>query len=102
MTGIILCGGQSTRMGSDKGLLKLQSLQQLQSLNLTGTNVTVKGVLQLKGLKQLKHLYLYQTAVGSADWVLLHQSFPAAQLDSGKYTVPALASDTTLVTAPKK
>ncbi|MEJ8816473.1 c-type cytochrome domain-containing protein [Lacibacter sp. H407] len=87
---------------TDKGLLKLQSLQQLQSLNLTGTKVTAQGVMQLKGLKKLKHLYLYQTAVGSADWVLLHQSFPAAQLDSGKYTVPALASDTTLVTAPKK
>jgi molybdopterin-guanine dinucleotide biosynthesis protein A len=25
MTGIILCGGQSTRMGSDKGLLKLEA-----------------------------------------------------------------------------
>lgn len=87
---------------TDKGLLKLQSLQQLQSLNLTGTNVTAKGVVQLKRLKQLKHLYLYQTSVGSADWMLLHQTFPAAQLDSGKYNVPILASDTTLVTAPKK
>ena len=87
---------------TDKGLLKLQSLQQLQSLNLTGTKVTAQGVVQLKGLKKLKHLYLYQTAVGSADWVLLHRSFPNAQLDSGKYTVPPLASDTTLVTAPKK
>lgn len=87
---------------SDKGLLKLQSLQELQSLNLTGTKVTAQGVVQLKVLKKLKHLYLYQTAVGSADWVLLHQSFPAAQLDSGKYTVPTLASDTTLITAPQK
>src|SRR5258705_6413479 len=25
MTGVVLCGGQSTRMGADKGLLKLQA-----------------------------------------------------------------------------
>jgi uncharacterized membrane protein/mono/diheme cytochrome c family protein len=87
---------------TDNGLPKLKSLQQLQSLNLTGTNVTAKAVVQLKDLKNLKHLYLYQTGVAAADWFLLHQSFPAAQLDSGKYVVPTYVSDTTLVTAPQK
>ena len=87
---------------TDKGLIKLQTLQQLQSLNLTGTKVTTQGVLQLKGLKNLKYLYLYQTSVGSGDWTALKQSFPTTQLDSGKYTVPTLASDTTVVTTPKK
>lgn len=31
MTGIILCGGQSSRMGSDKGLLKLEAKTWAQS-----------------------------------------------------------------------
>jgi mono/diheme cytochrome c family protein/uncharacterized membrane protein len=87
---------------TDKGLIKLQSLQKLQSLNLIGTKITAQGVLQLKGLKSLKHLYLYQTTIGSGDWTLLKQSFPSAQLDSGKYIVPTLVSDTTVVTAPPK
>jgi uncharacterized membrane protein len=86
---------------TDKGLLKLRSLEKLQSLNLTGTKITAAGVVQLKGLKQLTHLYLYQTGVSTADWNLLRQSFPAAQLDSGRYSVPILASDTTKITAPQ-
>lgn len=87
---------------TDKGLIKLQTLQLIQSLNLTGTKVTAQGVLQLKGLKNLKHLYLYQTSIGTGDWAALKQSFPKTQLDSGRYTVPTFASDTTFVTAPKK
>jgi mono/diheme cytochrome c family protein/uncharacterized membrane protein len=87
---------------TDKGLIKLQTLQLIQSLNLTGTRVTAQGVLQLKGLKNLKYLYLYQTSIGTGDWAALKQSFPTTQLDSGRYTVPTLASDTTVVTAPKK
>ncbi len=41
MTGVILCGGQSSRMGSDKGLLKLQedtwakaAISKMEALNL--------------------------------------------------------------------
>lgn len=86
---------------TDKALLKLQKLEKLQSLNLTGTKITAAGVVQLKGLKQLRNLYLYQTAVGSADWNSLHQTFPTAQIDSGRYSVPILASDTTKITAPQ-
>jgi Leucine-rich repeat (LRR) protein len=82
---------------TDKGLIKLQSLQQLQSLNLVGTKVTVAGVSQLKDLKNLKSLYLYQTGVSNTDWSLLQKTFPAAQLDSGKYIVPTFVTDTTVV-----
>lgn len=82
---------------TDKGLMKLQSLQQLQSLNLVGTKVTAAGVSQLKDLKNLKSLYLYQTGVSNTDWSLLQKTFPAAQLDSGKYLVPTLVTDTTVV-----
>lgn len=82
---------------TDKGLTKLQSLQELQSLNLVGTKVTATGVSQLKGLKKLKNLYLYQTGVNNNEWSMLQKTFPGAQLDSGKYTVPTFATDTTVV-----
>lgn len=87
---------------TDKGLAKLQSLEQLQSLNLVGTKVTAQGVLQLGNIKSLKNLYLYHTGVNNSDWGLLKKTFPAAQLDSGKYTVPTFITDTTEVEPPKK
>jgi hypothetical protein len=80
---------------TDKGLAKLQSLKQLQSLNLVGTKITAQGVLQLQKLPALKSLYLYQTGVHSNDWGDLKKAFPLVQLDTGKYTVPTLVNDTT-------
>jgi len=82
---------------TDKGLVKLQSLEQLQSLNLVGTKVTATGLTQLGKLKKLRNLYLYQTGVNNTDWPLLHKTFPATQIDSGKYIVPTLVTDTTEV-----
>lgn len=82
---------------TDKGLIKLQSMEQLQSLNLVGTKVTVQGIIQLSKLKKLKNLYLYQTGVNNKEWSLLQKTFPATQIDSGKYTVPTLTTDTTVV-----
>ena len=43
MLGIILCGGQSLRMGSDKGLLKLQSITWTQNAinKMTALNIPV-------------------------------------------------------------
>ena len=87
---------------TDKGVANLQTLQQLQSLNLTGTKVTAQGVAQLKGLKSLKKIYLYQTGVSPHDWARLQQVFPATGIDSGKYMVPTLSTDTTKVTALQK
>lgn len=86
---------------TDIGLVKLQTLQQLQSLNLVGTKVTAQGVQQLNKIKSLKNLYLYHTAVNNNDWGVLQKSFPGVQLDSGKYTVPTFATDTTEVKPPK-
>lgn len=80
---------------TDKGLKKLQSLGQLQSLNLVGTKVTANGILQLQKLANLKSLYLYQTNVNSNEWNILHKAFPSVLLDTGKYTVSTLATDTT-------
>lgn len=83
---------------TDQGLVHLVKLEQLQSLNLVGVKITAKGILALQRLKKLKHLYLYQTEVNSADWPGLQKAFPQTQLDSGKYTVPILHTDTIKVT----
>jgi uncharacterized membrane protein len=87
---------------SDKGLTKLQSLQQLQSLNLGGTKVSAQGIMPLNKLKSLKNLYLYHTGVIEKDWTILKKTFPATNIDSGKYVVKTLATDTTEVQPPKK
>jgi hypothetical protein len=79
---------------TDAGLVQLRALRQLQSLNLVGTKVTAQGLSQLSGLGKLKFLYLYRTTIGHIDWALLKKTFPAAQIDTGKYIVPTLAQDT--------
>lgn len=86
---------------TDKQLVKLQALDQLQSLNLVGTKITAQGILTLQKIKGLKNLYLYKTEVESKDWAALVKAFPQTQLDSGKYAVPILVTDTTIVTSLK-
>jgi uncharacterized membrane protein/mono/diheme cytochrome c family protein len=82
---------------TDNGLALLKSLNKLQSLNLVATNVTANGVLALKNLNKLSTLYLYQTKVDKKDWLLLKKQFPKTILDSGRYFVPLLPTDTTVV-----
>jgi uncharacterized membrane protein len=82
---------------SDSGLRAIRSLRNLQYLNLVGTSVTSQGVLQLKNLKALRSLYLYQTKINMTDWIAIKNAFPKTSIDSGKYFVPTLMTDTTLV-----
>ncbi len=86
---------------SDSGLRAVHSLQHLQYLNLVGTSVTSQGVLQLKNLQSLRSLYLYQTKVNMANWSVIQNAFPKTSIDSGKYSVPTLMTDTTLVKSNK-
>ncbi len=86
---------------SDGGLRALLSLRNLQYLNLVGTSVTSQGVLQLKNLQSLHSLYLYQTKVSRSDWSSIQKVFPKTRIDSGKYSVPTLETDTTLVKVKK-
>lgn len=83
---------------TDEGLIKLQKLERLQHLNLVGTRVTAAGVAQLKNLKALKTLYLYRTSVNPSDWRELQQIFSETTIDTGGYSLPMLASDTTTIT----
>jgi len=93
---LISLGLGNTRV-TDKGLAQLGALHSLRVLNLCGTNITTAGVVSLRSLKQLRSLYLFGTHVNNRDWPLLHKTFPAALLDSGGYTLPMLAADTTVV-----
>ncbi|KAA9036408.1 hypothetical protein FW778_19060 [Ginsengibacter hankyongi] len=86
---------------TDKGLGLIKSLNKLQSLSLVGTKVTAKGVIQLQSIKGLQSIYLYQTGVNKNDWPALKKAFPKTEIDSGGYVVPLLATDTTIVKAPK-
>lgn len=86
---------------TDKGLGLIKNLNKLQSISLVGTKVTGKGVMQLQSIKGLQSIYLYQTGVNKNDWPALQKAFPKTEIDSGGYLVPLLATDTTIVKAPK-
>jgi mono/diheme cytochrome c family protein/uncharacterized membrane protein len=80
---------------TDKGLALLTSLKELRSLSLVATKVSANGLLALNGLKNLATIYLYQTNLDRSKWDQLKASFPKTVLDTGGYSVPILASDTT-------
>lgn len=83
-------------------LAELRGLTKLKYLNLTGTALGVEDVRKLKGGARLAALYLYQTRVAETDWKQLQRDFPGVKLDSGKYIIPFLTSDTAIVRVPKK
>lgn len=82
---------------TDKGLASISKIPNLKYINLVATNVTATGIAQLQSIKTLKKIYLFQTNINKADWHKLKETFKNVQLDSGGYTVPTLASDTTEV-----
>ena len=86
---------------TDRGLTAIKKLDKLQSLSVVGTKISGQGVMQLQSLKNLQSIYLYKTGVNKKDWTLLKKAFPKTVLDTGGYTVPILAGDTTEVKPPK-
>ncbi len=87
---------------TDSGMAALLNLKKLQYLNLVGTKVTANGISSLSSLTDLRAMYLYKTSVTSGDWPELQKLFPEVSLDSGKYVVPVLESDTTRVQPPPR
>lgn len=87
---------------TDKGFVHLQQLPKLQTLNLVGTAVTANGLMQLKANKQLQSVYIYQSAVDKKEYAALKTAFPQTILDTGGYSVPTLAGDTTVFTKPQQ
>ena len=81
---------------------ELKQLPNLKYLNITATNVRASDIARLKGAQKLTELYLYKTRIGREDWAVLRQDFPNVKLDSGRYAMPFLTSDTAIVRVPAK
>jgi mono/diheme cytochrome c family protein len=88
---------RNTNFG-DESALNLDELSNLKSLNLVGTSVSCKGLEDLQQLPGLKKLYIYQTQVSLENYQQIQEIFPRTQIDTGNYSVPVLASDTTIYT----
>jgi len=85
---------------SDKSLGYLNSLTNLQYLNLVDTKITINGLMQLKNLQALTSIYLGQTNIPKKEWTALQKTFSKATIDSGGYQVTSLATDTQLLKPP--
>jgi mono/diheme cytochrome c family protein len=86
---------------TDIGVSFLSSLKNLRSLNIVGTGISIKGIGALQKLSSLQALYLYRSRVSAADWPALKKMFPAADLDTGGYSLEKLATDTVFLKPPK-
>lgn len=87
---------------TDKGFMHLQQLPNLQTLNLVGTAVTENGLMQLKNNRELQAVYIYQSSVDKKAYESLKESLLKVTIDTGGYSVPTLAGDTTVFTKPKQ
>lgn len=60
---------------TNAGLAELNSLTQLQYLNLNQTKVTATGIAALKELKNLRSLFIYGTAISAEELPRLQAQF---------------------------
>jgi len=84
---------------SNNDLRPLQSLENLEYLNIIGNQITGEGLLQLSALKKLGAIYLWQNPIQPSDFTRLQSAFENVRLDSGNYVVPTYPSDTTVLRA---
>jgi mono/diheme cytochrome c family protein len=78
----------------DAGIQTLETLSDLSYLNVVGSQVTDQSTSALGNMKQLDNLYLGNTSISSKaiqDILALNKKI---NIDTGKYTLPALPSDT--------
>jgi uncharacterized membrane protein len=90
-----------TTISSD-GIAKLTNLPHLTSLNLSNTGASNESVKQLTSITALKELFLFNTKVTESELAKLRKEFSAITFEIGNYSVPTLATDTTIVKAPKQ
>ena len=82
----------------DVVLQKIAALDKLVHLNLVGTNITAAGLQKLENLQNLQYLYLFQSNLTGEEIDSIQLTFPKIRIDGGKYLVPTLKSDTTVLT----
>jgi uncharacterized membrane protein/mono/diheme cytochrome c family protein len=80
---------------NDSAFVYIKRLTELEFLNVTGTGVTADGLAQLLSLKKLRSLYVYETSIDSLQVASLRAKLPGVKLETGRYLVPILESDTT-------
>lgn len=85
---------------TDAGLKQLKDLSDLRYLNIKSTPVTIEGLKALAGLKKLAVIYGYQSGIAAGGLGELKKLFPKTQIDTGNYSLPMLATDTTELTKP--
>jgi uncharacterized membrane protein len=66
-----------------KTLGELKPLSMLEYLSLTQTRVGLEELRSLKGIPSLKKVWIWNTAVDSADWILLKKEMPHIEWDFG-------------------
>jgi hypothetical protein len=85
---------------TDLALTVLAALPELRILNLVGTNVTGAGLLGVQPPKHLHALYLFHTKVEQKHRVKIVELYKHVEVDFGGYSLPVLATDTTIVRHP--
>lgn len=73
------------------GVLELKKLENLALLNLVETKVDNGAVKSLNEMKSLKELYIFNTKITKEGLTVLNTKI---KIDTGKYELPPLASDT--------
>jgi uncharacterized membrane protein len=68
---------------TDNGLQNLKTLSYLEYLNLYGTQVTDKGIQWLYPLKNLQNLYIWQTKITPQGVTDLKKNLPSTQVTAG-------------------
>ena len=66
---------------TDTGLVHIEGLTSLQTLNLWYTQITEAGLAHLAGLTDLQWLYLSGTQVTDAGVAKLKEALPSCQID---------------------
>ena len=85
----------------DDALQSLAPLSKLTSLNLVGTEIGDQGVSHLATLKKLEKIFLYKTQVTPMGIKQLSGKLPLADIDTGGYQLPSLATDTIIFKGPR-
>lgn len=79
---------------SDSAAVEIAKLSNLRYLNLVATPITDKALASLVSLKNLKRIYLFETKVTKEGIIKLLKQLPEAKVDSGRYELPFLPTDT--------